>query len=152
MASMTVRIEEELSLNGRDFGTTRSLTITGINDLDTRIVTVNNTELDLIKFDDDEAAGQFHDDDVKYVRITHLSGAAGLQVRVVGNGEEYFVNLEVGNTFILNNALMDANMTATNPSITANGTVGISLAKIDKIMVKADDAVNITLEYVVATA
>ena len=84
MATLSVQIDEKVTLNGRDFGQTRTTSVTGVNTIDTRVFVATSTEMDLIKFDSAAGAGQFVDGAVKYLRISHLSGADDLHVRVVG--------------------------------------------------------------------
>jgi len=151
MATLSVQIDEKISLNSRDFGQTRTTSITGINTVDTRVFVATSTEIDLIKFDTAASAGQFVDGSLKYIRISHLSGSDDLEVRVVGTDEEYAVNVPTGGSLILFNQDMDARSTSTTPAITADGTVGITFANINKISVASSSA-DITAEYFVATS
>lgn len=151
MATLSVQIDEKISLNSRDFGQTRTTSITGINTVDTRVFVATSTEIDLIKFDTAASAGQFVDGTLKYIRISHLSGGGDLEVRVVGTDEEYATNVPTGGSFVLFNQDVDARSTSTTPAITADGTVGITFANINKISVASSGA-DITAEYFVATS
>ena len=151
MATMSVQIDEKVTLNGRDFGQTRTTSVTGVNTIDTRVFVATSTEMDLIKFDSAAGAGQFVDGAVKYLRISHLSGADDLHVRVVGTDEEYATKVPTGGSFIIFNQSVDATQTSTSPAVTADGTVTISFANINKISVDSSSA-DITAEYFVATS
>jgi len=151
MATMSVQIVEEVTLNGRNFGQTRTTSITGVNAIDTRVFVATSTEMDLILFDTADGAGQFTDGDIKYLRITHLGSADNLEVRVVGTDEEYAAQVPSGGSFIIFNQLLDATQTSTTPAVTADGTVALAFANINKISIASDNA-DITTEYFVATS
>lgn len=151
MATMSVQIVEEVTLNGRNFGQTRTTSITGVNAIDTRVFVATSTEMDLILFDTADGAGQFTDGDVKYLRITHLGSSDNLEVRVVGTDEEYATQVPSGGSFIIFNQLVDATQTSTTPAVTADGTVVIAFNNINKISIASDNA-DITTEYFVATS
>lgn len=151
MATMSVQIAEEVTLNGRNFGQTRTTSITGVNAIDTRVFVATSTEMDLIKFDTADGAGQFTDGDVKYLRITHLGSADSLEVRVVGTDEEYATLVPGGGSFTIFNQSMDATQTSTTPAVTADGTVVLAFNNINKISIASSGA-DITAEYFIATS
>jgi len=151
MATMSVQIDEKVTLNGRDFGQTRSTSITGVNTIDTRVFVATSTEMDIIKFDSAAGNGQFIDGALKYLRISHLSGSDDLHVRVVGTSEEYAVKVTTGGSVVFFDQGMDATQTSTTPAVTADGTVTLSFANINKISVDSSSA-DITAEYFVATS
>ena len=78
MANLIVTHTEDITLNGQQFGTTNIFSITGINNIIKRIITVAaNNDTTLVSFHSDE-----HDDDgtldvenVRYIRITNLDGS-----------------------------------------------------------------------------
>lgn len=151
MATLSVQIEEQVTLNGRDFGHTRTNSITGVATIDTRVFVATSTEMDLIKFDSTAGNGQFIDGALKYLRISHLSGSDDLKVRVVGTDEEFAVKIPTGGSLIIFDQSMDATQTSTTPAVTADGTVTISYANINKISVDSSSA-DITAEYFIATS
>ena len=124
MATLKVTINEELSIEGVDRGSSRVLDIASVSQVDNRIVTVTNSEADLVKFGSAVASGTFVAASVKYLRITHTGTSNTLTLRVLGSSEEYFVKLSGGESFILNNSKMDAN---------ATGSQGVGLADIAEI-------------------
>jgi len=124
MATLKVTINEELSIGGVDRGSSRVLDVASVSQVDNRIVTVTNSEADLVKFGSAVASGTFVAASVKYLRITHTGTSNTLTLRVLGSSEEYFVKLSSGESFILNNSKMDAN---------ATGSQGVGLADIAEI-------------------
>lgn len=150
MATLSVQIEEKVTLNARDFSQSRSTTVAGVNAIDARVFVASSTEMDLIKFGAADGAGQFTDGNVKYLRITHLGSSDNLEVRVVGTDEEYAVQVPGGGSFIIFNQEIDATQTSTTPAVTADGTVAIAFNDINKISIASDNA-DITAEYFIAT-
>lgn len=129
MATLTVTITEAVTLNGASRGSTNTHTET-VTQIDHRIVTcLHSAEQTVVLFDSAVAAGTIKDGTIDYLRMTNLDSTNFVTVRVSGNNEEYFVKLEAGDSFILNNSVMDAN---------AAGGASVSLANIDSIGIQAD--------------
>ena len=92
MANLAVTITESLTLNSTEQGGTTSKTITGINHMFKRIVTVAaNNDTTIASFHSDQ-----HDDDgtidveqVKYVRITNLDSSNDVVISLqIDSGED----------------------------------------------------------------
>jgi len=131
MAVLTVTIKEEVTLNGslKTFENVHSETV---NDIFHRIYGVLHTaESELLNFASADAGGVFTDGDLNYLRITNLDSTNFVTLRVLGGSEEYFVKVEAGDSFILNNSIMDAN---------ASGSQSFSSGNIDIIKCEADSA------------
>ena len=71
MATLSVTHTESFTLNGQEFGGTNILSVTGINNVDKRIVTVPTSEVTLVSFSTAIAAGTFNETNVRYIRITN---------------------------------------------------------------------------------
>jgi len=131
MAVLTVTIKEEVTLNG-SLKTFENVHTDTVNDIFHRIYGVLHTaESELLNFASADAGGVFSDADLNYLRITNLDSTNFVMLRVLGNSEEYFVKIEKGDSFILNNSIMDAN---------ASGGADFSSGNIDVIKAKADSA------------
>ena len=150
MATLSVQIDEKVTINSRDFSQERSTTISGVNNVDARVFVATSTEMDLIKFGAADGAGQFTDGAIKYLRVTHLGSSDNLEVRIVGTDEEYAVQVPGGGSYVLFNQEVDATQTSTTPAVTADGTVAIAFNDINKISIASDNA-DITAEYFIAT-
>ena len=78
MANLTVTLTESVTLNGTARGSTNSLTVSGVNDVFHRIVTVpaGSSDLTLVSFTNsmENRDGALDRDLVKYIRITNLDG------------------------------------------------------------------------------
>ena len=141
MATLKVTISEELTLEGVSRGSSRVHDIESVTQTDNRIVTVTTTEADLVKFGSAVASGTFVASTVKYLRISHTGTSGDLTLRVLGTSEEYFVKLSAGDSFILNNASMDAN---------AAGDEAVSLANIAEIKAVASTGTIVSEVFVAA--
>ena len=132
MATLTVSITESVTLNEKERGGTTTVDITGVNYVDDRIVKVGTSEQSLVLFDSTEAAGQFKDTQVDYLRITNLSATNFVTLRMTAGNDEYFVKVPAGDSFVLFDTTMDAD--------SATGVATASLANIDSIKAVADTA------------
>ena len=79
MADLTVTLTESVTLNGAARGSSNSLTISGVNDVFHRIVTVpagaNNLTLVAFTNSMEDRDGALDRDLVKYIRITNLDSS-----------------------------------------------------------------------------
>lgn len=131
MAVLTVTIKEEVTLNG-SLKTFENVHSEVVDDIFHRIYGVLHTaESELLNFASADAGGVFSDADLNYLRVTNLDSTNFVMLRVLGNSQEYFVKIEAGDSFILNNSIMDAN---------ASGGATFSSDNIDIIKAKADTA------------
>ena len=117
MADLSVTITEALSLNGRDQGSTNSITIEDITQCDKKLINAKTgTELTLYKTGDTIADGTasnlWDDDSVKYVRITNLAAqSAHSFIRMKNANDDEFSYKLYGTESILlyrHEATMDA--------------------------------------------
>ena len=112
MANLTVTITESVTLNGSVRGSTNQLTITGIESVFERIVTIPNdqdTTILLTKASVASSDSAVDIQDTKYIRITNLdstnSVTLSLQLDVnendSGADQSVSILLEAGKTFML---------------------------------------------------
>jgi|VirMetMinimDraft_7_1064189.scaffolds.fasta_scaffold18771_4 hypothetical protein len=113
MATLNVTITEEMTLNGKDQGNTNTLSIASVTAVINRIMTIDNTEEDILNFQAArEAAGAIEDGTLQYLRLTHIGAAntVNLRVQSTGDTKEYIVQLAAGESFMLfNDNAMDVN-------------------------------------------
>ena len=111
MATLTATITEALTLNGKDRGSTNTLTLTGINDVYHRIVTCPASADTTIASFRNAVSGvrSFVDlENAAYIRVTNLDGTnsvnLSLQVSVDEDGAgdaSATILLEAGKSFIM---------------------------------------------------
>lgn len=96
MATLTVTHTEDLTLNGVQQGTTNTLSISSIDGVYKRIVTVAaGVDTTVLNFEEStnvtaaesgpSVGGTLHVDQVKYVRITNLEGSNGCAINIIGD-------------------------------------------------------------------
>ena len=103
MATLNVTHTETLILNGQEQGSTNTLSITGINNVDKRIVTVPTSEIVLASFGTAVAAGTFNEANVRYIRITNRDTSNHLYLVLKNEySNECCLKLDKGQTFVYN--------------------------------------------------
>ena len=146
MATLKLSIKEELVLNGKDRGSENVTSVTGVTQVDHRIITATTTAQTLLLFGTTDAAGQIKDATVKHLRITNLDTTNFVMLRFVDTavGSQFWHKLAAGDSFISGNSLMYGDATGT--AVAATG----SFVAMDEIHVDADGA-SCQLEVFVAT-
>ena len=71
-ATLTVKITESIDLNGKDQGGSTTLSLSSINEISKRIVTVTTTEAEVVAMSTSASSGTFIEGDVRYMRFTNL--------------------------------------------------------------------------------
>ena len=107
-ATLTITITEAITLNGSAQGATNSITVDNVNEIVKRIVTVtHSSESGLLGFDSTDLfstgylAGQFDEDDVRYIRITNKDDTNHVTLVFKSEGNaEFAVLLDAGHSFI----------------------------------------------------
>ena len=131
MATLSVTHQESITINNTQYGGTNSFSITGINNVIKRVITVAaNNDTTLASFHSDQ-----HDDDmtvdvedVKYVRLTNLDGSNLINLNFqLDAGEDDSAadesasfQLLAGQSFIMGNAddCMSVDDDAATPDLT----------------------------------
>ena len=133
MPTLSVDFSETMQSNGQERNASNPIDITGITQLNQRIVNVDSaSENSLVLFDTAEAAGQFADGSLDYLRITNLDSTNFVTLRFTAGNDEYFVKLAAGDSHILFESVMDAD---SDPA-----TASVSLAAMDSIKAQANSA------------
>ena len=149
-ATLTVTHTESVSLNGQEQGATNSLTISSINEVSKRIVTVLTAGIELIKFHDTAAAGQFVYGDVRYIRLTNKDNANHITLTFKNaQNDEFIVLLDKGQSFVYNSNL-DGGVVNTFDANTAGAASADNLGTLTSIYAKADGA-NVDVELFIAS-
>ena len=71
-ATLTVQVREEVTLNNRKLGGQNVHTISGINEVSERILTVPTSEVTILGLSSSVGAGTYVTSNVKYIRLTNL--------------------------------------------------------------------------------
>ena len=162
MATLSVTINESITLNGRERGSEINLDIASITQVMQRIVSLpadgKSTELqpNLANFRTavTTADSAMDDDDVKYIRVTNLdsSNNVHLSLQLAANGDavastQASILLEAGKSFLLGKAVGIAAVDD-DEAATALG----SLVDLESIIAVNDNNADVDVEVFVASA
>ena len=156
MADLTVTLTEDLLLNGSTRGSTNILTITGIESVYERVVTIPANSDGTVVLSKDTIASQdgaVDIQDTKYIRVTNLDSTnnVNLSLQIASGNDDSAANesatisLPAGHTFMMGTphdavAVSDA-----------NATIVTALHDLESIIVDSADQ-NVTVEVFVAGA
>lgn len=161
MSDLTITIKEEITLPNNNIETAfNTKTISNINQVVRRVDTITTTfsgsGIEILSFVDSEnqqTAGSFVKSDVKYIRITHISGSTDASLYFIKTNEEStLLDLSPGKSIILNNASFNASSTSDYVEAGyVDETYYSDFVSLDVIKAKATGS-NIQLEYFVASS
>ena len=100
-ATLTLTVKESIELNGVEQGSTNTKTIASVTEISKRIVNVPASEVVAIAISTAIGAGQFHEDDVKYLRFTNLDDTNFVTLTFKNeNNDEFAIKVDAGHSFI----------------------------------------------------
>jgi hypothetical protein len=100
-AKLTVRVIEEITLNGTKRGSTNTREIGSINEVSERIITTLTTGTDLLSLGAAAGAGTFIRSSLKYLRITNLDDSNFVRLALITDGTDVHVKVPAGDSFML---------------------------------------------------
>ena len=146
MADLTITVSESLTLNGASQGSSNKMVITGINEVERRVVTCPTSEITLITFAAAYDAGTYVAGDVRYVRITNKDDTNSVMVTAAGaNATNYSIRLDPGASY-----LIQSDSTAGTGVVDYGDITGDTLEDLSSITGIADTA-TVDLEMFIAT-
>ena len=104
MANLTVTLTESVTLNGAARGSTNQLTITGIEQVMERIITIPGsaaTTVLLTKQTVADSDSAIDIQDTKYIRVTNLDGSKNISLGVVGAATCHNIKIAAGESWII---------------------------------------------------
>ena len=107
MATLKVKIQEDIILGNQDYGSKRTLEKSSIDEIYKRVVTCpasQTTTIAVFNSNAYGAAGAVDIEDSKYIRVTNLDGSNSVELAVVGAATLYQVKLGAGESHILGSA------------------------------------------------
>lgn len=143
MATLTTTITEELTLNGQPINSVNAYSISNVNYVDKRIVSVpTSSQVTLLNFGTSVSAGTVIRANVRYIRITNTDTTNFIRIRFSKSGADTFdKKISPGGSEIFTNAVLSA--TATDSAFSA-------FVNADSISAQADTAA-VNIEMYVAT-
>ena len=140
MATLTTQIYEILNLNGDDVGSSVSNTISGINYVDNRFMSIPSGSITTIfSMDSVPGAGTFVTSSVKYVRVTNTTSTnVPIKLIVSSSTEAMSYLITTGSSYMMSTSKM------------TGSTSGIVFDDIKSVKVEPSGSIA-TLEYYIAT-
>ena len=135
MATLKVKIQEDIVLNNNNYSSKRVYSKSGINEAIKRIVTVSTIETGLVGFatanstdlSKSHVAGLFDEDEVRYIRITNLDDTNHIILIFKDeNSDEFIIKVDAGHSFIYpgDNSTGLVNSMRANDGALGFGTLG----------------------------
>ena len=126
--TLKITIKEEIYLKGKNQGDSTTLSISNINEISKRIVTVPTSEVEIIAMNTAVSSGTFIECDVRYIRITNLDNENHVSLTFKNeDADEFGLKLDRGQSFIYNGDMsggvvdtMEANAGAITPGTFAD--------------------------------
>lgn len=125
-STLTVRITEQIDLNGRKLGNTNTHKIKNINEVSERVITALTSGTQLITLGAAAGAGAFIRDNVKYIRLTNLDDTNYLRLAFTTDSDPVtalHVKLTALDSFIIHNG--SANTVIDGSAVTFNNITSI---------------------------
>ena len=149
-ATLTITLTESIELNGVEQGGTSTKTISSVNEVSKRIVTVTTTEAEVIAFHASAiSSGTFIEGDVRYIRFTNLDDTNFIALTFKNeNDDEFAIKLDAGHSFIY----PGDNSGGVVDTMDAIDATGLTLALGDLVNVTADaDTASCDMEIFIAS-
>tara|TARA_R110000824_G_scaffold26500_3_gene90893 strand:+ start:35 stop:502 length:468 start_codon:yes stop_codon:yes gene_type:complete len=154
MATLSVTHTESITLNGQQFGGTNSFSLTGINDISKRIVTVTTTEAVIATFSAAVAsAGHYIAASAKYIRFTNLEASGGNFITLTfrnQDNDEVALKLDASQSFVWNGDNSNGMTAVFNATQDADAASSANFGSLTNIQADADTG-SCNLEILIAS-
>ena len=151
-ATMKVTLAEQIILNGRDQGSKNELSVSGINEISKRIVTITTTESTIATFSAAVAsAGHYVAANVRYMRFTNKDDTNFITLTFRNqDNDEAAIKLDAGQSFIWNGDNVDGMTAVLNATQDADAASSTNFGSLTNIQADADTAA-VDLEVFIAS-
>ena len=152
MATLTTIVKESLVLNGTEYGGTNTTTITGINEIFKRILTITTTESTIATFSSAVAsAGHYVAADVRYIRFTNQNDTNFITLTFRNqDNDEVAIKLDAGQSFVWNADNSGGMVDVFNATQDADAASDTALGDLTNIQADANTG-SCKLEYFIAS-
>ena len=103
--TLTIRVSEDVELNGKKYGNINISSINNINEVSSRLVTALAGGTSIAKFAAEAGPGTYISDNVKYIRVTNLDSENKVRLALINIGVDVHVAIDAGESFILSNTI-----------------------------------------------
>ena len=139
MATFTSQIFEILTLNGDNVGSSVTQTITGINYVDNRILSIpSGSVTTLFNMEATPGAGTFVTSSIQYVRVTNTSPTIPIKLIVSSSTEAMSYLIATGSSYMMSTSKM------------TGSTSGLSFGDVKSVKVEPSGSSG-SIEYYIAT-
>ena len=151
-STLTVKITEDIFLNGRQQGGENTLSVSSINEISKRIVTITTTESAIATFSAAVAsAGHYVAADVRYIRFTNLDDTNFITLTFRNqDNDEAAIKLDAGQSFIWNGDNANGMTAVLNATEDADAASSTNFGSLTNIQADADTAA-VDLEVFIAS-
>jgi len=151
-STLTVKITEDIFLNGRQQGGENTLSVSSINEISKRIVTITTTESTIATFSAAVAsAGHYVAADVRYIRFTNLDDTNFITLTFRNqDNDEAAIKLDAGQSFIWNGDNANGMTAVLNATEDADAASSTNFGSLTNIQADADTAA-VDLEVFIAS-
>ena len=152
-AKLTVRLIEDIELNGRKLGNSNKYEISGINEVTERILTITTTESTIATFSAAVAsAGHYIAANVRYMRFTNLDDEHFITLTFRNqDNDEVAIKLDAGQSFIWNGDNANGMTAVFNATEDADAASSTNFGSLTNIQADADTA-SCDLEIFIVSA
>ena len=155
MATLKVRIQEDIILDNKDYGSKRILEISSINEISKRILTITTTESTIATFSASAAsAGHYIASDVRYIRFTNLEASGGNFITLTfrnQDNDEVAIKLDAGQSFVWNGDNVNGMTAVFNATQDADAASDTAFGSLTNIQADANTG-SCDLEMFIASA
>jgi len=139
MATFTSQIFEILTLNGDNVGSSVTQTITGINYVDNRILSIpSGSVTTLFNMEATPGAGTFVTSSIQYVRVTNTSPTIPIKLIISSSTEAMSYLIATGSSYMMSTSKM------------TGSTSGLSFGDVKSVKVEPSGSSG-SVEYYIAT-
>ena len=152
MANLTVTHTEDITLNGQQFGATSIKSITGINEISKRILTITTAESTIATFSAAVAsAGHYIAADTRYIRFTNQDGTNFITLTFRNqDNDEVAIKLDAGQSFIWNGDNVNGMTAVFNATQDADAASDTAFGSLTNIQADANTG-SCDLEMIIAS-
>ena len=150
--TLKVTITEQCYLNGKNQGGSQTLSVSNVDEISTRIVTVTTTEAEILKFHASAIdAGRYIIGDVRYMRFTNLDDENFITLTFTNeDSDEVAIKLDAGKSFIWNGDNSGGLVDNFNAVTAGNAASDTALADVTSVQADANTA-SCDLEMIIAS-
>ena len=150
-ATMTVRVVESIKLNGTEQGAINTKTISSINEISKRIITITTAESTIATFSSAVAsAGHYVAADVRYMRFTNKDDTNFITLTFRNqDNDEVAIKVDAGNSFMWSADNSGGMVDVFNATQDADAASDTALGDLTNIQADADTA-SVDLEMYIA--